>query len=105
MQSKQTAIACDLAHEFLVDLLAQTEQTSTEDAYRQALQTFVNALCPWIDPFDLPASPRKVFTLFEDLQLDEEDGDIVWGVFTPEGSALFRAWLRRRGVDPMVCSS
>lgn len=95
----------ELACQFLAELLVETGDAPTPALHRKQLQAFINELRPWVDPSDLPSPPRRVFTLFENLDFDEDNGDMVWGTFTPEGLALFRAWLRRHGVDPMLCSS
>jgi len=47
----------------------------------------------------VPPHSSGVFTLFEQFQLGEEDTVSV--ALTPEGTAIFRAWLRQRGVDPV----
>ena len=38
------------------------------------------------------------------LELDP-DTEEVTAAFTPEGLAFFRAWLRRRGIDPVMSTS
>jgi hypothetical protein len=95
--------AHQLAVQFVAELFQRTSDAPTAEAHAAALQAFCDELFPWVTPDEQPRSPRPVFTLFEDLRIDEDE--IVWVSFTPEGLALFRAWLRRRGVDPVWCSS
>ena len=65
-------------------------------------------LTPWISPADLPTLVQQPFTLFDHLAFtpngysDDED---VWMALSPGGAIVFRAWLRQRELDPLVCSS
>jgi hypothetical protein len=88
----------DLALQFLADLYRRTD-IPDERAFQQALQAFADELIPWINPGDLPTIPREICFLFERMEVTEED--ITSVTLTPEGVALFRAWLRRRGLDPL----
>ena len=69
-------------------------------------QAFLEELAPWVSPTDLPTLLRQPFTRFAHLALtpqgDDEDVAVALSV---EGQVLFRAWLRQRGLDPLVCSS
>jgi hypothetical protein len=51
---------------------------------------------------------QQPFTLFDHLAFtpngDGDDED-VWVALSPGGAIVFRAWLRQRGLDPLVCSS
>jgi hypothetical protein len=99
--SALSALTC----QFLAELLKHTDDAPTPAVHRKRLRAFIEELQPWVDVADCPAPPRRVFTLFEELSVDEEDGETIWGTFTPEGLAFFRAWLRRRGIDPLLCSA
>ena len=95
-----------LVFQFVGALLQRTLDCPTAAAHQQALQGFLDDLTPWINPADLPTLLRQPFTLFDHLAFtpngDDED---VWVALSVEGQALFRAWLRQRGLDPLVCSS
>ena len=88
----------DLTVQFVGELFRHTADLPTEDAYREALQAFCDALLPWVAPREAPSNPSGVFTLFEDFHLGAEETVSI--SFTPEGVAFFRAWLRQRGIDP-----
>ncbi len=98
MTSAASDPAHDLVIQFVSELCACTADVSTEAASREALQAFCDALLPWMDPADAPMSPSAVFTLFEAFQISE--AETVSVTFTPEGLALFHAWLRQRGIVP-----
>jgi hypothetical protein len=87
----------DLVVQFLADLMSATTEVSTPHAFQHATQAFRDALQPWLDPADGPAHPRLVFPILEDCMFDEEAA-CVSVRFSPEGEALFRAWLRRHAV-------
>ena len=76
---------------------------------QQALQGFLDDLTPWITPVDLPTLLEQPFTLFDHLAFtphgDGDDDENVWVALSPGGAIVFRAWLRQRGLDPLVCSS
>jgi len=61
-----------------------------------------------MSPVELPTLPEQPFTLFDHLTFtpngDGDDEDI-WVALSPGGEVVFRAWLRQRGLDPLVCSS
>lgn len=63
------------------------------------IQKFVDELKPWVIPSDLSVKPRPVFTILDDLAIDK-DKETVEVSLSPEGKALFRAWVRRQGIDP-----
>ena len=48
------------------------------------------------------------FTLCDHLAFtpngDGDDGDMTVAL-SPQGEVVFRAWLRQRGLDPLVCRS
>jgi hypothetical protein len=79
----------------------------TVAVHQQALQGFLDDLTPWVRPADLPTLLGPPFTLFDHLAFTprgDDDEDIMVAL-SPQGKVLFRAWLRQRGLDPMVCSS
>ena len=88
----------ELATQFLAEILDLTSDCPTDDEYRAIMQTFLDGLFPWIEMSDLPHPPATSFTLMHTLCLSN-DGDTLVNAFSPEGLALFRAWLRRRGVE------
>ena len=92
--------------QFLAALLQRTLGCPTVEAHQHALQGFLDDLTPWISPADLPTLVRQPFALFDHLAFttrgDDED---VWVALSQGGEIVFRAWLRQRGLDPLVCSS
>jgi hypothetical protein len=74
--------------------------------HQHALQGFLDDLTPWISPVELPTFLEQPFTLFDHLAFtphgDDEDVSVA---LSPGGKIVFRAWLRQRGLDPLVCSS
>jgi hypothetical protein len=97
-----------LVMQFVAALLQRTLGCSTVEAHQHALQGFLDALTPWISPVELPTLPEQPCTLFDHLTFtpngDGDDED-VWVALSPGGEVVFRAWLRQRGLDPLVCSS
>ena len=97
-----------LVMQFVAALLQRTLDCPTVEAHQHALQGFLDALTPWIKPVELPTLLAQPFTLFDHLAFtpngDGYDED-VWGALSPGGAIVFRAWLRQRGLDPLVCSS
>jgi hypothetical protein len=93
---------------FVGDLLQHTMDASTAAAHQHALQAFLEALSPWVLPHELPTLLGPAFTLFDACALtptaDGTNEDVAVAL-SPQGEVVFRAWLRRRGVDPLVCSS
>ena len=93
---------------FLGDLLQRTMDAPTEAAHQQALQGFLEDLSPWVLSHELPTLLGPAFTLFDACEFtptaDGTDEDVAVAL-SPQGEVLFRAWLRRRGVDPVLCSS
>ena len=97
-----------LVFQFVGALLQRTLDCPTVEAHQQALQGFLDDLTPWLSPADLPTLLRQPFTLFDHLAFTPNgtDGDEdVWVALSPAGEVVFRAWLRQRGLDPLVCSS
>ena len=70
-----------------------------------------NPLCPGKATLREPAGQlplvQQPFALFDHLAFtprgDEDENVVV--ALSPAGAAVFRAWLRQRGLDPLVCSS
>ena len=93
--------------QFLGALLQRTVDCPTVEAHQQALQGFLDDLTPWVSPADLPTLLGPPFTLFAHLALPPrgDDDEDVWVALSPGGAIVFRAWLRQRGLDPLVCSS
>jgi hypothetical protein len=97
-----------LVCQFVAALLQRTLDCSTVEAHQQALHGFLDDLTPWVSPADLPTRLAQPFTLFDHLALTPngvEGDEEVWVALSPGGEVLFRAWLRQRGLDPLVCSS
>ena len=97
-----------LVMHFVAALLQRTLGCRTDEAYQHVLQGFLDELTPWISPMELPTLLEQPFTLFDHLAFtphgDGDDED-VWVALSPGGEVVFRAWLRQRGLDPLVCSS
>jgi hypothetical protein len=93
----------DLAIQFVGELCKDTGDAPTEEAHREALQAFCNALLPWVDPSDVPHQPHAALSLLKDDHRDHQG--IAWVIWTQEGLALFRAWLRSRGGDSTLWRS
>ena len=89
-------------------LLQRTLGCSTVEAHQHALQGFLDDLTPWLTSADLPTLLGQPFTLFDHLAFtpngDGDDEDMMVAL-SPGGEIVFRAWLRQRGLDPLVCSS
>ena len=96
-----------LVVQFVAALLQRTLSCPTAEAHQHALQGFLDDLTPWISPADLPTLLAQPFTVFDHLAFTPSgDGDEHVSVaLSPGGAIVFRAWLRQRGLDPLVCSS
>jgi hypothetical protein len=89
-------------------MLTRTINAPTEAEHRQALQAFLEELSPWVTPADLPTLLGQPFTLLAACDFtphDDGQDETVSVALSLEGAALFRAWLRRRGLDPFLSSS
>jgi hypothetical protein len=97
--TKETIAAAyqELALEFVVELMQVTQGATSQTAFQQALQGYVDELRPWLQDRDLPETPRDTFSLFMPCEDRESDDDLSMH-FTPEGEALFRAWVHRQAV-------
>ena len=97
-----------LVLQFVAALLQRTLGCPTVEAHQHALQGFLDDLTPWISPADLPTLVQQPFTLFDHLAFtpngDGDDEDVQVAL-SPGGEIVFRAWLRQRGLDPLVCRS
>ena len=97
-----------LVMHFIAALLQRTLGCLPVEAHQLALQGFLDDLTPWISPVELPTLLEQPCTLFDHLAFtpngDGDDEDI-WVALSPGGEVVFRAWLRQRGLDPLVCSS
>jgi hypothetical protein len=85
----------ELAFEFVAELMQVTDGTDTAAAFQQALQTYVNELRPWLRERDVPETVRSTFSLFDACEESAQTDDLRIQ-FSPEGDALFRAWVRRQ---------
>ena len=95
-----------LVMQFVAALLQRTLGCRTDEAHQHALQGFLDDLTPWISPTDLPTLLGQPFTLFDHLAFTPRgDDENVQVALSPGGAIVFRAWLRQRGLDPVVCSS
>ena len=96
-----------LVIQFVAALLQRTLGCPTVEAHQQALQGFLDDLTPWITPAELPTLLEQPFTLFDHLAFTPrgDDDEALWVALSPGGEVVFRAWLRQRGLDPLVCSS
>jgi hypothetical protein len=87
----------------MVEIWDCSTDIADQVAAERELHAFLNELEPWVDFGDCP-DPRPEFTVFARIEMDWAT-DIVSVVFTPEGLAYFRAWMRRQGLDPVMCTS
>ena len=97
-----------LVMQFVAVLLQRTLGCPTVEAHQQALQGVLDDLTPWISPADLPTLLAQPFTVFDHLAFTpsgDGDDEHVSVALSPGGAIVFRAWLRQRGLDPLVCSS
>ena len=97
-----------LVMQFVAALLQRTLGCPTVEAHQQALQGFLDDLTPWITPVELPTFLEQPFTLFDHMAFTphgDGDDENVSVALSPGGEVVFRAWLRQRGLDPLVCSS
>jgi hypothetical protein len=96
-----------LVVQFVAALLQRTLGCSTVEAHQQALHGFLDDLTPWINPVEIPTLLEQPFALFDHLAFTPrgDDDENVWVALSPGGEIVFRAWLRQRGLDPLVCSS
>lgn len=93
----------ELTMRFIVDLLGSAGPRPSEEELQASMQAFFEGLGPWLLPSDLTRPIPPNFTLFRDFQTTE-DGKYYRAALSPEGEALFRAWLRRQGIDPdQIC--
>jgi len=97
-----------LVMQFVAALLQRTLGFPTVEVHQHALQSFLDDLRPWITPVEIPMLLAQPFTLFDHLAFtpngDGDDEDVQVAL-SPGGEVVFRAWLRQRGLDPLVCSS
>jgi hypothetical protein len=94
--------------QFVAALLQRTLDCPTVEAHQQALQGFLDELTPWMNPMEIPTLVQQPFTLFDHLAFTphgDGDDENVWVALSPGGAIVFRAWLRQRVLDPLVCSS
>jgi hypothetical protein len=96
-----------LVMQFVAALLQRTLGCPTVEAHQHALQDFLDDLTPWISPADLPTLVQQPFALFDHFAFTPrgDDDEDVWVALSPGGEIVFRAWLRQRGLDPLVYSS
>src|ERR1051325_2665300 len=87
----------ELVVQFLAELLQRTGTTAQQERFQSSLQAYCDSLRPWLEPSDGPLQPRSAFSLVEEYTMDAT-GDNVTVVFSPEGEAFFRAWVRRNKI-------
>lgn len=106
--AEQATYRPTLVIDFFGDLLKRTMDTPTPEAHQHALQRFLEELSPWLLPEDLPTLLGPAFQLFDACEFtptaDGTDENVAV-ILSRQGEVIFRAWLRRRGVDPVLCSS
>jgi hypothetical protein len=90
-------LSSELMLEFMAELMTVTHGATTDAAFQRALQGYVEELRPWLHEQDAPKTPRPAFSLFTSCEMTE-DGEMVNVVLSPEGEAVFRAWVRRQAV-------
>ena len=97
-----------LVVQFVAALLQRTLGCPTDEAHQHALPGFLDDLTPWISPAEPPTLVQQPFALFDHLAFtphgDGDDEDVSVAL-SPGGAIVFRAWLRQRGLDPLVCNS
>lgn len=91
------ALYSDLVLEFMAELMTVTQGATTDTAFQRALQGYVEELRPWLTEQDAPSTPRPAFSLFTSCEVTEH-GETVNVMLSPEGEAVFRAWVRRQAV-------
>ena len=95
-----------LVVEFLAELLQNTCEPDQPERFHATLQAYCDSFRPCLEPDAGPLHPRSVFSLLEEYTMDAA-GENVTVIFSPEGEALFRAWVRRNeswstaGLHPM----
>ena len=97
-----------LVMQFVAALLQRTLGCPTVEAHQQALRGSLDDLMPWMNPVELPTLLEQPFTLFDHLAFTpNEDGndEAMTVALSPGGAIVFRAWLRQRGLAPLVCNS
>ena len=97
-----------LVMHFIAALLQHTLGCPTVEAHQHALHGFLDDLTPWINPVELPTLLAQPFTLFDHFAFTphgDGDDENVSVALSPGGEIVFRAWLRQRGLDPLVCKS
>jgi len=90
------------------DVLTHTMDTPSAVAYQQALQRFLTDLAPWVLAAEVATLAGHALTVFDAGEFPptaEGTDATIAVVLSPQGIILFRAWLCRQGVDPLLCSS
>jgi hypothetical protein len=87
----------ELLLHFLAEVLTVTQAAASPDAFQRALQSYCDELRPWVMPADVPPESRAVFSLLDECTIDEAT-DLTTVRLSPEGEALFQAWVRRQAV-------
>ena len=97
-----------LVMQFVAALLQRTLGCPSVAAHQQAVQGFLDDRTPWITPMERPLLLAQPFTLCDHRAFtphDDGDDEDVSVALSQGGAIVFRAWLRQRGLDPLVCSS
>jgi hypothetical protein len=97
-----------LQREFIYHVLKKTVRSPGTKAYLYRMHMWIGSLEPYLDNEGRRILDNATFTIFDELYFipnGNGDDEEVYVALSPEAAALFRAWLRRRGLDPMHCSS
>jgi hypothetical protein len=108
MMADRPPSAHPLVVQFVGVLLQRTLACPTPEARRQMLYDVLADLRPWISPPDLALLRAQPFTLFDHVAWTAAgDGtdEAITVTLSPQGAAVWRAWLRQRGLDPWLSSS
>jgi hypothetical protein len=82
----------------MAELMTVTQGATTDTAFQRALQGYVEELrsCQ-LNEQDAPSTPRPAFSLFTSCEVTK-NGETANVVLSPEGEAVFRAWVCRQAV-------
>ena len=93
----------NLQREFIMHLFKRTRRLASEEFYRYQMQMLLDSLARYLEPRDKALLERGPFIMFDDLSfIPNGDDEDVYVSLSAQGTAIFHAWLRRRGFDPYV---
>jgi len=101
--SRRTDGSLTLAGRLMAERLERTLDIRNEAAHQQAGQAFLDDLRPCLH-LGGGLAPRATFSVCSKIEINPET-EAVSVAFTPQGWAIFRAGLRRRGLDPVMGTS